>query len=151
DPQHTQQLREEMARLEAEQRGDANLNRLREQIRRLEQQIDQGNERLAVLPPDRLPGLIGKLREWEGQRNALRGELQRCESESPVARLEEVIAAAEKALWRLREALQAEDRTLLREVIRELIARVELHWKHEARGKLTRARLEWGAIVPSGS
>src|SRR5262249_30643344 len=103
DPENLQRLREEVAAVEKPQRSDDNLQRLKREIQKLTQQIDQGNERLAILPPDRLPGLIAKLREWEKDLAAAQDELQRAETRSAVQDLEKQIKAAESALWRLQD------------------------------------------------
>jgi DNA invertase Pin-like site-specific DNA recombinase len=130
DPENLQRLRDEVAAVEKRQRSDENLNRLKREIQKLTQQIDQGNERLAILPTDRLPGLIAKLREWEAARAAAQEELRRAETASAVDDLEKRIKAAEAALWQLQDAIRADDAPLLRELFREMIDRAELRWEH---------------------
>jgi hypothetical protein len=110
---------------------DDNLKRLKREVDKLSQQIDRGNERLAILPPNRLPGLIAKVREWERERAVARAELRRLETAAPVADSEKRIEAAEAAFGRLQEVLQAEDAPLLRELFREMIDRAELRSEHE--------------------
>jgi DNA invertase Pin-like site-specific DNA recombinase len=147
DPEHLQALREEIARLEEEQRSDENLRRLGARRDELARNIDQGNENLAILPPDRLPGVVAKLREFEKERNYILAELRRTETESPVEKLEERIAAAEEALWQLEEALQDEDRPQLRRVMREFLSRVTFYWTHKEVGRVKRCRLERGEVI----
>jgi len=62
DPAHLKRLRRELAAQEARDRRDGNLSRLRRQADDLGQKIRQGNERLAILPADRIPGLVERLR-----------------------------------------------------------------------------------------
>jgi hypothetical protein len=135
-----------VAAVEKRESSDDNLKRLKREIQKLTQQIDQGNERLAILPPDRLPGVIAKLREWESELEAARLELRRIGTASPVADLEKRIEAAESALWRLQDALQTEDAPLLRELFREMIDRVELRWEHKECGRRTRASFAGGVV-----
>jgi DNA invertase Pin-like site-specific DNA recombinase len=146
DPANLQRLRQEMTAIETSQRSNSNLRRLRQQIDLLAGQIDQGNENLLLVPKDRIPGLVEKLRQKERQRDDLVRELKRAETESPSLELEERIAAAEAMLWRLEDALKDEELPLLREVLRELVSRVELHWTHEKTAKLTRCRLNRGVV-----
>jgi hypothetical protein len=151
DPGHLQELRERVAEIEAAQRSESNLGALRRQVTDLEAQIRQGNERLLILPEDRLPGATAALRAWEADLAKARAELQRVETASPVRDLEARIEAAERALWSLHDALQAEDVPLLRELFRELIERVELHWTHAEAGRTTVARFERGVVCPRTS
>jgi DNA invertase Pin-like site-specific DNA recombinase len=146
DPDNLEKLRAEMRAQEARQRGEVNLGRLRRRAEDLAQKIDQGNERLAILPADRVPGVIQVIRKWERERDEVLAELERAEKQSPVEALEEMIAAAEAALWRLQEAARDEDRPLLRDVLREMISRVELRWEHEERNGRTRSRLTSGVV-----
>jgi DNA invertase Pin-like site-specific DNA recombinase len=151
DPENLQRLRQEMRALEEAQQSGDNLARLRQQLAALEHTIKQGNERLLILPPDRLPGVIVALREQERERDAARAELHRAESHSPVRHLESQIAEAEAVLWRLEEALQAEDAAMLREAIRVAVSRVTLYWTHEEHGKRIVSRFSHGEIVPQTS
>jgi site-specific DNA recombinase len=151
DPARLQELREEMARVEAEQRADDNLDRLRRRVETLDRQISQGTERLLLLPADRVPGAAAKLREWEGERDEVKAELRRAETSSPVESLEACIQTAEKLLWNLQDCLKAEDTPLLRELFREMIDHVELHWTHRKAGALTRSAFHRGVIHPASS
>jgi DNA invertase Pin-like site-specific DNA recombinase len=146
DPAHLQQLRERAAALEAKSRSDDNRKRLQQQLTELDRKIDQGTENLTVLPPDRLPSVTEKIRQFERERDAVRSELKRTEVESPVDELEKRIAVAGAMLWRLQEALKEDKRPLLRDVLRESVSRVELRWSHQSAGKITRCRLDEGAI-----
>src|SRR5262249_24075352 len=111
----------------------------RQAVADLEAKIARGNERLFILPPDRLPGAIDLMRTWERERDEAKRRLHRAETQSPCRDLEQRIAAAEEMLWRLEELPKAEDAPLLRELLREAITKVELHWTHEKAGTITRA------------
>jgi site-specific DNA recombinase len=146
DPENLQRLRDEIADQEAKERGPANRGRLLARIEALGREIDQGNENLTILPPDRLPGVIERLRAKEQERDGLQAELSRLDTESAARDLEKEIALAESLLWRLQESVKAEDLPLLREVLREMVARVELRWTHKEHGSLTKARFEGGTV-----
>jgi DNA invertase Pin-like site-specific DNA recombinase len=146
DPDNLQRLRAELAAQEAEERSDANRKRLRRLYDQLESKIQRGNENLAILPADRLPGVVATLREWEKERNAVQADLKRIDAESPTQNLEQQVAAAEALLWRLQEAFAAEDAPLLRQTFVEMLSRVELYWTHHAAGSVTRPRFQRGVI-----
>jgi site-specific DNA recombinase len=146
DATNLAKLREEIAALEAEERSDENIARLRKVAADLAAKIDQGNERLVILPPDRVPGVVVQLRKWEQDQKAVLAELGRLEKESPVKDLEQSIEDAEAILWKLQEALTEDDRPLLRQLFRDMISRVELCWNHEKASGKTWCRLKGGTI-----
>jgi hypothetical protein len=139
-------LREEVRRQDEEERAPAAVDPLHKRLAELEARITQGNENLALLPPDRLPGVVAKVREWEQERDRLRAELARRQGGGSLGGLDEAIAACEALLWRLREAAAASDPLLLREVIREAVSRVELSWERRPYGRRTRYVLQGGVI-----
>jgi DNA invertase Pin-like site-specific DNA recombinase len=139
DPDNLAALRKEVADQEERQRGDDNLGRLRQAVQSLDAKIQQGKERLLMLPPDRIPGVTAMLRQWEAERQQARRLLDRAEKASPARDLEQQIKAAEEMLWRLQEVLQASDAPLLRALFREMIGKVVLRWTHQRAGKVVRA------------
>jgi DNA invertase Pin-like site-specific DNA recombinase len=146
DPERLRELRAEMAALQASQRSTRNRGRLQARIDELAHDIDQGNERLLKLPPDRIDGVVAKLRQWEREREQLLGELRQAEQSSPVEDLEQQITAAQDMLWRLRDAITNKDRPLLREVFHQQIARIELRYSHKKHRTITRATLSEGMV-----
>jgi hypothetical protein len=150
NPDNLARLRREVADQEARERGDGNLRRLRRRADELGQKIARGNERLVLLPADRIPGVVEQLRGWEREREATLAELARLETDPPSARLERAVADAAAALWRLREALRDEDTPLLRDVLRQMVTRIELRWDHEQRGSKVFCRVSGGVVwMPS--
>jgi DNA invertase Pin-like site-specific DNA recombinase len=147
NPANLDKIRAEVRALEEARRGEANVTRLQRRIAGLDKKIAQGNDNLTVLPADRVPGLVEVLRRLENERNDLRNELRRAQTESAAEALEGQIAAAEGTLWRLGEAVKDENTPLLRTLLRELVSRVELHWRHEkSKGGQTYSRLDRGVI-----
>jgi site-specific DNA recombinase len=145
-PGRLESLREEIRRRDEAERAPAAVGPMNKRLAELEAHIARGNENLAILPPDRLPGVVAKVREWEQERDRLRAELTRRQGAGALADLDEVIAACEGMLWRLRETAAAGDPLLLREVIREAVARVELSWDRRPAGRRVRYVLRGGVI-----
>jgi hypothetical protein len=144
-PGRLESLREEVRRQDEAERNPTALRPLHERLAELEARITQGNENLALLPPDRLPGVVAKVREWEQERDRLRAELAR-RKDGSLQGLEEAIETCEALLWQLREAVGSGDALLLREVIREAVARIELRWERRPYGRRTRYVLRGGVI-----
>jgi DNA invertase Pin-like site-specific DNA recombinase len=130
DPDWLQSLREEVRRLEAETRDEKRLERLRRRAQTLEQKLRRGYDQLLSLSATLRDGFQARLEELTAEKEAVQAELQRAEAESPVRDLEEIITAVEAELWRLHEAVQSADPPLLRQVLREFISKVELHFTY---------------------
>jgi DNA invertase Pin-like site-specific DNA recombinase len=143
---HLEALRRDLATQEARDQSDANRDRLARRVADLEGKLRQGNERLAIVPPDRIPGLTETLRGWERELGEVRRELRRVETESPTERLEQAVAAAERVLWELQEAVQGNDVPVIRNALAEMVDHIELHWEHYQVGRQTRCRLTGGVI-----
>jgi DNA invertase Pin-like site-specific DNA recombinase len=146
DKDNLRKLREEVAGLEKEMRGEDNLERLRRQADTLGRKINNGLERIADLPRELVADMGAKVSAWKEERAKVQAELRRIETESPVKHLEQKIADAEGVLWRLQEVLQAEDNVLLRQLLRELVSRIELRWTHYETAHTSRSRLEGGIV-----
>jgi DNA invertase Pin-like site-specific DNA recombinase len=146
DPDNLKALREERAAYEAERRSDGNLARLRRSADVLQKKIRQGDERLLILPADRVAGAVEALRGWEAELKAVRDELARAERESPSDDLEKRIAAAEAVLWRLQDAVKADDAPLVRRLFREMVVKVELRWTYRKTRARTFASVSGGLV-----
>jgi DNA invertase Pin-like site-specific DNA recombinase len=146
DPDNLQALRDEVRRQQEEKSRPQAVEALKRQIADLSRRIDRGNENLAILPPDRLAGVVAKVREWEAQRTELAAELDRANRRAAVADLEKRIAQAEKALWTLRESIHKADPPLVRSLLREVVERIDLRFAHRATAKTNRSQLEGGVI-----
>jgi DNA invertase Pin-like site-specific DNA recombinase len=145
NPQMLESLRKELtARVEAEQ-ADGHEERLQKRVAELQGWIDQGNRNLALLPPDRLPGVIAQLREWEEERDRLAEGLAGIATR--IKEVEQEVRETEKSLWFFREALFTKDEDALRAVLHDLIGRVELYFTHKPWGKRTRRVFDHGVVV----
>lgn len=106
----------------------ADVARLQARIEKLNQQIDHGAEKLLTAPADLTTILTAKLQTWQKERDALQRQLQAHQSpqDATVAAVEEIIDGAISELQTLRERLHEADPGLLREVLRQFVAKVEL-------------------------
>jgi hypothetical protein len=146
DPGNLARLRDDLAARQERERSDGNIRGLKRRATGLEQKITQGNERLVILPADRVPGVVEQLRAWERERDEVLAELRRIEAESPLDGLERAVADAEAVLWRLQAAVREDALPLLRDVLAEMVDHIELHWDREDRGSKTYCRLTRGVV-----
>jgi DNA invertase Pin-like site-specific DNA recombinase len=114
--------------LKEEQHSGAS-ERLTKQIADLDKKIAKGNGNLALLPPDRLPGVIAQIRKWETERGELVERLN--DSTSGGDKAKALLAEARKQLWRLRDAIVQDDAEAQAAVVREVISRIEVKFTHE--------------------
>jgi site-specific DNA recombinase len=148
NPTNLRRLRAEIRRQEEAERQPDRLEALRRRVTELDGQLSAGAENLLLCPPSVRHRAAAKLAEWERERDRLAEELRQAEHRSPVAELEGVVAAAESWLWKLRDAVERGDQALLRQVVQEMIVRVELEWEVcRVSGSRTRRRLTGGVIV----
>jgi DNA invertase Pin-like site-specific DNA recombinase len=144
NPDRLEALRQSMTQKLRAMRDAGEVKQLQKQVAELSARIDRGNENLAILPPDRIAGVVAKVREWEGQRDQLQARARQLqEGEAEIA---QTIKLAEGHLWRLREALQSGGSARVRSVYREMIAKVELHFAHRRAGKLTVSKFVKGVL-----
>src|SRR5262249_5209153 len=86
-PDNLKKLTEELHRqASAKRQSDPEkAKQLKAQIAKLDRKIDQGNERLLLLPADLLVGASAKVRKWQEERDALRKQLAQHEGSQKVA------------------------------------------------------------------
>ncbi|HEY7328765.1 MAG TPA: recombinase family protein [Gemmataceae bacterium] len=145
-PNRLTTLREEVRRQDEEERAPVVIEPLQQRLADLKARIAQGNENLAILPQDRVPGVVAVVRAWEQERDQIEAELKRRQGGGNLEGLDEAIAVCETLLWRLREAVASCDPLLLREVFREAVVRIELTWEKRPGRKHTRYILQGGVI-----
>lgn len=107
---------------------------LRREIEDLDRKIDQGAERVLEAPPEIVPPLYRKLEGWRAERERLNTELGSLTSRQarPDRRDDSEIDQAIEVLQNLSEALRQADPAETRELLRSLVSRVEVHFRHEA-------------------
>jgi DNA invertase Pin-like site-specific DNA recombinase len=151
DPANTAELRAEIRRqAEARAAGKSDApraTRLRRQVKELDQKIEQGMERMALIDADLLADFAAKVRSWKDERAMLeKGLATLGQSAASQRDLEIVLRAADAELARLREALLSADPHQRREVFREMVSKIEVRFDHYEVGKQTRARFREGTV-----
>jgi hypothetical protein len=145
-PERLAALREEIRKQDEAERAPAPVDGLQARLREVEAQIAQGNRNLAVLPEERLRAVLAVVRQMEEERDQIKAELTRRQGGGNLQGFNEVIAECEAILWRLREAVAEADPLLLREVVRQTVARIELSWVRRPYGKRTRYLIQGGVL-----
>jgi hypothetical protein len=133
DPKRMALLRAEVERQAGLQEGDRAAERQRVQaaVDALGRQIAQGNRNLAVLPEDRLPGVIEQVRAWEAERAALVRELARHEAAAELqADYAEHVAAALERVRHLEEIIRTAPANDVRDALAGLVERVTLYFDY---------------------
>jgi hypothetical protein len=145
-PERLAALREEIRRQDKAARAPEILDPLKERLATLETNIWKGYESLSIIDPEMKPGVQRVIAAWQRERDRLKDELAHKEGGGNLESLDETIRACEALLWQLEDAATSADPLLLREVIREAIARIELTWERRPYGKRTRYVLQGGVI-----
>jgi DNA invertase Pin-like site-specific DNA recombinase len=106
----------------------AEVARLKGEVKALDKKIDRANENLAVLPKDRLPGVVAKVRAWEKERAASAGRLAALEGAAvPPERIKAVTRGVLRAMEGFHAALTGADPAEQLRVVREVVAKVTVH------------------------
>ena len=133
DPARVKLLRAEVEQQADRQQGDqeAERRRLRSAAAELDGLIAQGNRNLALLPPDRIPGVVQQVRACEAQREGLARELARLEVEAE-GRADHArqVAKAMARVRRLRKIVQGAPAEVVRNAFSDLIDRVSLFFEY---------------------
>jgi hypothetical protein len=151
NPDRLAQLRADMlAELEAEKAAGGRVEGLRRRLAELKAQVEQGNRNLAILPADRLPGVVEQVRKLEAERDQVAAEVERIASGRRKQEVAETLARAEQHLWKLREAFEASDPADVRAVLLDQVDRVELDFEHEAGARRNKHTFTGGVIYLRG-
>lgn len=137
-PERLAELRKHIRREAERQRAPDKLKALRKQLSELEANITRGNENLLLLPADRVPKSLAVLKQWEQDRDQLQDKLNRLTGRGDEMDLEKQIEMAEAMLWKLKKASDKDDPLLLRQVVREAVARIEVSFLERRTAQRTR-------------
>jgi DNA invertase Pin-like site-specific DNA recombinase len=142
-PDSLAELRREIDRKvrQADQDHAAHRQALQARLDTLSQQIDQGNRNLALLPTDRLPGVVAQVRTWEAERDQAAKELTDLDTQAAAG--SEGARRAGKALGQLKHLGQLVKKAppaVVREALRGLVSKVTLHFDRPEPGTLKRPR-----------
>jgi DNA invertase Pin-like site-specific DNA recombinase len=137
---------EAMARRE-DGSAEADRRNLRTRWEALERQIAQGNRNLALLPPDRIPGVVEQLRAWERERNGLSRDLARLDAAATAGEaFVERVKGALARLQALEETIATSPAAEVRDALAGLVEKVTLHFDHGRTLKDGRLRTELAYI-----
>ncbi|NLX95979.1 MAG: recombinase family protein [Rhodopirellula sp.] len=122
--------------------------RVRSRIEALDRQIDQGTERVFSAPEGLVARLYAKLDELRTERDQLRSQLDATgrDENGSNGRQEKEVDEAVEALRDLRRALEEADPEDRRDLLRQIISRIELHFSHEDVGGKTKNTFTHGTI-----
>jgi site-specific DNA recombinase len=123
-PERLEWLTQQLAVRAAEQRSEDNLQRLRQTVDRLRARLARERVRLMEVSKDLLGKAEVALRATRTELAAAEKALHDAETADPVRELQITAEAAQKALWSLETALQGENRCLLKEALRGILAGV---------------------------
>jgi DNA invertase Pin-like site-specific DNA recombinase len=137
----------------------ARLVALAARLAELNRDIQQGNQNLALLPPDRLEGVIGVVRGWEDERDRLLDEqADLLTAAAAHAADAEQLSLALAELGRLEELLTGEagltSPAEQREALAGLISKVVVHFDHSRPKNKSHAKeieVEWVFDLPGQS
>ncbi|MBI1914490.1 MAG: recombinase family protein [Planctomycetes bacterium] len=155
DPVERERLR---AEIECELRGglhhrEGETEKLREQITGLSGQLKQAARRLLTEDEALLPLLRQQAREMQEEHDRLTRELAAVETQKPAqsgSEFDEQVERAVRLMDRLMEVWQKAPPAAVRDVLSEMVVRVDLHFEHTVRGSRKRSRFVHGVIHPKG-
>jgi DNA invertase Pin-like site-specific DNA recombinase len=133
NPRSLELLRAELARAVSARSEDLAKRRraLEDQVGHLGRQIEQGNENLALLPADRLAGVVAKVRQWEEEREKARRQLAELDqAEESGQDKGDRIGQALGALEHLHELIERANPAEVRAALRAMVSKVTLHFQH---------------------
>jgi site-specific DNA recombinase len=133
DPGRLALLRAEVEAQAGRDEGErrAERERLQAAAAQLARQVEQGNRNLALLPPDRIPGVVAQVRAWEAEREALARELARLDAAAEVqADYARHAAEALAQLRDLQEVIRAAAPEDVRNALGGLIEKISLFFEY---------------------
>ena len=125
---------------------DGQLDSLRSKVAGLDKEIQHGTRRLLRAPDDIADLLAGELSNMKRERDRLAAELEQLEASVAPMDVEAEADAVVDKLWTLADELQRADPARLRELIRRMVARIDLWLDHVPKGNRVECPLSRGVI-----
>jgi DNA invertase Pin-like site-specific DNA recombinase len=156
-PTRLKKLRAECGKLAKEQAKDdgRERQRLRDRVADLDRRIDQGTERLLLVPADQVDKAAGKLRQWRDERDGVARELSRLESAAENGKqFMGRVTAALDALKQLEGSIAEAPAESARDLLAGLVGKVTLRFDHSRplkRGRRTELEGVEVELVPEMS
>jgi hypothetical protein len=129
-PPRLEALRRRARERDEAERSPAARETLEKRLAELHRMINQGNNNLAFIPQDLIPGVVEQIRGLEQERKRLQEEMSRRDESTHAERLEAVVREREDLLWQLREAEKEADPLILRRVYKAFIDHIEIRWEN---------------------
>jgi site-specific DNA recombinase len=123
-PERLEWLTKRLAEQAREQRGEDNLKRLGKAVERLKARLARERSRLMEVSKDMIPEAEAAIRATRTELEVAEKALRDAETADPVRDLKITAEAARKALWSLETAMEGENRCLLKEALRDIVAGV---------------------------
>jgi site-specific DNA recombinase len=123
-PERLEWLTKRLTEQAREQRGEDNLKRLAKAVERLKARLARERSRLMEVSKDMIPEAEAAIRTTRAELEAAEKALRKAETADPVRDLKITAEAARKALWSLETAMEGENRCLLKEALRDILAGV---------------------------
>jgi site-specific DNA recombinase len=123
-PGRLEWLTKQLAQQAREQRGEENLKRLGKAVDRLNARLARERSRLMEVSKDMIPEAEAAIRATRAELEAAEKALREAQTADPVRGLKITAEAARKALWSLETAMEGENRCLLKEALRDILAGV---------------------------
>jgi DNA invertase Pin-like site-specific DNA recombinase len=123
-PERLEWLTKRLAEQAREQRGQDNLKHLGKAVERLNARLARERSRLMEVSKDMIPEAEAAIRATRAELEAAEKALREAQTADPVRDLKITAEAARKALWSLETALEGENRCLLKEALRDILAGV---------------------------
>jgi hypothetical protein len=149
NPEVLDRLRDEIRRRidDADRRRPARLAAPRKKVAKLDQDIAKGKRNMALADDaDSIKAIGQTVREWQTEREQVTEEIGRLERRADQAEDEKVLKECEAHLWHLQDAFASSDPADVRDVLREMVSKVELWFTHRRTAKQTRNTFARGRV-----
>jgi site-specific DNA recombinase len=125
-PERLEWLAGQLAEKARVQRRDGTLDRMRKEQATLEGKLSRYRLRLVEVSKDMVPEVEAQIRATRQALEAAQKAVRDAETADPVRELKITAEAAQKALWLLESALEGDNRCLLKEALRGVLAGVTI-------------------------
>jgi site-specific DNA recombinase len=147
-PERLEWLTKRLAEQAREQRGEENLKRLDKTVERLKTRLSRERSRLMEVSKDMIPEAEAAIRATRVELEAAEKALREAQTADPVRDLKITAEAARKALWSLETAMEGDNRCLLKEALRGILAGVVIGAEpYQTKPRRRRKRLPTGETV----
>jgi site-specific DNA recombinase len=123
-PERLEWLTKRLAEQAREQRSEESVKRLAKAVERLNARLARERSRLMEVSKDMIPEAEAAIRMTRAELEAAEKALREAQTADPVRDLKITAEAARKALWSLETAMEGDNRCLLKEALRGILAGV---------------------------